>query len=136
MEQSRDISGNNQVEAGQPGLQGSRSTSDSAVGYPRDMTDALKTGSSETMANVGRTAQATWNKTKQEIAKRASQADELLREKTTQATDAMSSRGQQMLGYGRQACQATEKYARENTWTALGIVAAVGLLIGILIRRR
>ena len=34
------------------------------------------------------------------------------------------------------AAQATESYVRNNPWPALGIAAGIGLLIGLLLRRR
>ena len=37
---------------------------------------------------------------------------------------------------GKQAAQATDRYVHENTWTAMGISAGIGLLIGLLIGRR
>ena len=36
----------------------------------------------------------------------------------------------------RQAGQATQQYVVENPWKSLGIVAAAGLIIGLLVRRR
>jgi ElaB/YqjD/DUF883 family membrane-anchored ribosome-binding protein len=38
--------------------------------------------------------------------------------------------------YSREAAQQTDKYVRENPWQAVGIAAAVGLVAGLLIRRR
>ena len=139
MDQQR-TAGNNQGGDGQHGNQRSASQGtrpgefrpDSTAGYPRDMTDAFEVGQNDTMTKVGRTAQASWNQARQEVAKRADQAEEL----TAEASEAVSSYAQQMLGYGRQACQATETYMRESPWTAFGIGAALGLLTGLLISRR
>jgi ElaB/YqjD/DUF883 family membrane-anchored ribosome-binding protein len=36
----------------------------------------------------------------------------------------------------KQAAKATEDYVRENPWQAIGIAAAAGLVLGILISRR
>lgn len=36
----------------------------------------------------------------------------------------------------REAAKAAEDYLRENPWTAVGLAAAVGILIGVLINRR
>lgn len=125
---------------GQPGTQrsgGTRAASgmsnpDTAAGYPRDMTEAFEGGPNDTMARVGRTAQATWDQAKQEVAKRAGQAGEL----AADAKETVNTYGQQMLGYGREACQATENYMRENPWTSFSIGAALGLVAGVLISRR
>ena len=36
----------------------------------------------------------------------------------------------------REAAQQTDKYVRANPWQAVGIAAAIGLVAGLLIRRR
>jgi ElaB/YqjD/DUF883 family membrane-anchored ribosome-binding protein len=140
MDQQRFAGGNNQRDTGEDdtqrgtsqGIPSGTSTAESAAGYPRDMTDAFETGQSDTMAKVGRTAQATWSQAKQEVAKRMGEAEDL----TAQASEAVNSYAQQMLGYGRQACEATETYMRENPWRAFGIGVSLGLLMGVLISRR
>lgn len=38
--------------------------------------------------------------------------------------------------HGRAAVESTDRYVRENSWTAVGIAAGVGLLLGLLIGRR
>ena len=42
----------------------------------------------------------------------------------------------QAVEYSRDAATQTDKYVRENPWQAVGIAAAVGLVAGLLIRRR
>jgi ElaB/YqjD/DUF883 family membrane-anchored ribosome-binding protein len=37
---------------------------------------------------------------------------------------------------GEEAVHATETYVRDNPWQAIGIAAAVGLLLGLLLSRR
>ncbi|OGA25177.1 MAG: hypothetical protein A3I02_08785 [Betaproteobacteria bacterium RIFCSPLOWO2_02_FULL_67_26] len=37
---------------------------------------------------------------------------------------------------GRQAAQTTDQYVRDNPWAAIGVSAAIGLLVGLLIGRR
>jgi ElaB/YqjD/DUF883 family membrane-anchored ribosome-binding protein len=37
---------------------------------------------------------------------------------------------------GKQAGEVTQKYVVENPWKSLGVVAAAGLIIGLLVRRR
>jgi len=51
------------------------------------------------------------------------------REKLGQARNVVTERG-------RQAGQVTQQYVVENPWKSLGIVAAAGLIIGLLVRRR
>ena len=38
--------------------------------------------------------------------------------------------------HGKQAAQMTDQYVRENPWAAVGVSAAIGLLLGLLIGRR
>jgi len=42
----------------------------------------------------------------------------------------------QAVQYSREAAQQTDKYVRENPWQAVGIAAAIGLVAGLIIRRR
>jgi len=42
----------------------------------------------------------------------------------------------QAVQYSREAAQNTDKFVREKPWQAVGIAAAVGLVAGLLIRRR
>jgi ElaB/YqjD/DUF883 family membrane-anchored ribosome-binding protein len=37
---------------------------------------------------------------------------------------------------GKHAAQATDRYVKENAWTAIGVSAGIGLIIGILVGRR
>jgi len=37
---------------------------------------------------------------------------------------------------GTEAAQAADRYVHDNAWTAVGVSAAIGLLVGILIGRR
>jgi ElaB/YqjD/DUF883 family membrane-anchored ribosome-binding protein len=41
-----------------------------------------------------------------------------------------------VLEHSRQAAHATDEYVHDNPWTAVGIAAGVGLVIGLLIGRR
>lgn len=41
-----------------------------------------------------------------------------------------------MIDNAKQAARATDEYVHDNPWTAVGIAAGVGLLIGLLIGRR
>jgi ElaB/YqjD/DUF883 family membrane-anchored ribosome-binding protein len=41
-----------------------------------------------------------------------------------------------MLAHGREAAQATDQYVRRHPWESIGIGAAVGLAIGLLIGRK
>jgi len=41
-----------------------------------------------------------------------------------------------VLMQGRQAAEMTDRYVRENSWTAVGVSAAIGFFIGLLVGRR
>ena len=41
-----------------------------------------------------------------------------------------------LLEKSKQAAKATDEYVRENPWQAVGIAAAAGLVLGVLISRR
>ena len=43
---------------------------------------------------------------------------------------------EQALEYSREAAEQTDKFVREKPWQAVGIAAAIGLVAGLLIRRR
>ena len=43
---------------------------------------------------------------------------------------------QRVVEKAKQAAQATDHYVHENPWTAVGVAAAVGMLIGFLAARR
>ena len=43
---------------------------------------------------------------------------------------------EQAVQYSREAAQNTDKFVREKPWQAVGIAAAIGLVAGLLIRRR
>ncbi|HEY6227690.1 MAG TPA: DUF883 domain-containing protein [Verrucomicrobiae bacterium] len=42
----------------------------------------------------------------------------------------------QAVQYSREVAESTDKFVREKPWQAVGIAAAVGLVAGLLIRRR
>jgi len=37
---------------------------------------------------------------------------------------------------GREAAATTDRYVKENTWTAVGVSAAIGFIVGLLVGRR
>jgi ElaB protein len=42
----------------------------------------------------------------------------------------------QAVQYSREAADSTDKFVRQKPWQAVGIAAAIGLVAGLLIRRR
>lgn len=58
-------------------------------------------------------------------------------EETVKATRArMVEMEDQVIAQTRAAAQATDQYVHENPWPSMGIAAAAGLLLGVLIGRR
>lgn len=52
------------------------------------------------------------------------------------AKERLANMGNGMFSQARQAASATDQYVRTNPWQAIGIGAAVGLLVGFLASRR
>ncbi|HYE33388.1 MAG TPA: DUF883 domain-containing protein [Methylomirabilota bacterium] len=56
---------------------------------------------------------------------------------TLEVTKAKLAEAQAALTYQtRRVAELTDEYARENTWKTMGIAAGVGLIVGLLLRRR
>ncbi len=43
---------------------------------------------------------------------------------------------QKALEASKAACETTDKYVRDNPWQAVGVAAALGLVAGLILRRR
>ncbi len=54
----------------------------------------------------------------------------------SEATDLMKNLSAQNLDHAKQYAAVTDDYVRANPWTALGVAAAAGVLIGVLLARR
>lgn len=52
------------------------------------------------------------------------------------AKEGISDAGHVAAEHTREAAKAADDYVRENPWTAVGIAAGVGILIGVLINRK
>jgi ElaB/YqjD/DUF883 family membrane-anchored ribosome-binding protein len=56
---------------------------------------------------------------------------------TLEVTKARLAEAQAALTYQtRRAAELTDAYARENTWKTMGIAAGLGVVVGLLLRRR
>lgn len=77
----------------------------------------------------------------------ASDVEELLKATATQTSEKVAEarvRAQAAIArartiaveQGKEAARATDQYVRQNPWSAIGISAGIGLLIGLLIGRR
>ncbi len=66
----------------------------------------------------------------------STQAKEKAKE-TLEVTKARLAEAQAALTYQtRRAAELTDAYARENTWKTMGIAAGLGVVVGLLLRRR
>jgi ElaB/YqjD/DUF883 family membrane-anchored ribosome-binding protein len=66
----------------------------------------------------------------------SAQAGEKVAEARARAQAAIANARTTATEQSRQAARATDQYVHQNPWTAIGISAGVGLLIGLLISRR
>lgn len=66
----------------------------------------------------------------------AAQSGERIAEARTRAQAAIARARTTAVEQGKQAAQVTDQYVRENPWAAIGVSAAIGLLVGLLIGRR
>lgn len=66
----------------------------------------------------------------------ATQTGEKIAEARVRAQAAIANARTAAIEHSRQAVHATDQYVHQNPWTAIGISAGVGLLIGLLISRR
>ena len=61
---------------------------------------------------------------------------EQLRSSLSKARDALKGTEESLKERGKAAIDATEGYVQSNPWQTIGIAAAIGVLIGLLIGRR
>ncbi|MGH8250860.1 MAG: DUF883 family protein [Steroidobacteraceae bacterium] len=67
-----------------------------------------------------------------EVAKVRAKVEQTLERAKTSAMDGAES----IRGYAREATTATDEYVHESPWTAIGLAAAAGVIIGFLASRR
>ena len=66
----------------------------------------------------------------------AAQSGEKIAEARVRAQAAIARARTVAVEQSKQAAQTTDEYVRENPWAAIGVSAAIGLLVGLLIGRR
>jgi ElaB/YqjD/DUF883 family membrane-anchored ribosome-binding protein len=76
--------------------------------------------------------QATATHTGERVAEVRARAEESLQQARTRMTEMQDD----VLQEARDAAAAAEDYVKKNPWQSVGIAAGVGLLIGLLLRRR
>ncbi|HYN27108.1 MAG TPA: DUF883 family protein [Burkholderiales bacterium] len=75
---------------------------------------------------------ATAGQAGEKVSNARARAEESIRAAKAGIADA----GQMAAEHTREAAKAADDYVRENPWTAVGIAAGVGILIGVLISRK
>jgi ElaB/YqjD/DUF883 family membrane-anchored ribosome-binding protein len=81
-------------------------------------------------------AQALLRMTTHEVGEEAAQVRARVQERLHRATQELDKLKEAALESGKEAADATEAFVQENPWKSLGIAAAAGLVIGLLISRR
>ena len=66
----------------------------------------------------------------------AAESGEQLAAARNRVQSALAGASDTVLMQGRQAAEMTDRYVRENSWTAVGVSAAIGFFIGLLVGRR
>jgi ElaB/YqjD/DUF883 family membrane-anchored ribosome-binding protein len=67
---------------------------------------------------------------------KVSTARERIQESLAATKQRLSAAEEAVLAKTRQAAKATDEYVHENPWTAVGVGAGIGLIVGLLITRR
>jgi ElaB/YqjD/DUF883 family membrane-anchored ribosome-binding protein len=95
-------------------------------------TDQLLADLKTVMNDAEALLRATSTQTGEKIQEVRARAEESLR----QAKQRLSSLEDEALKRAREVADATDEYVRGNPWQSVGIAAGVGLLLGLLLRRR
>lgn len=72
------------------------------------------------------------DKSKEEVSKLRSKAEQALKESRYR----LGETGDALAKQTREAAARTDEYVRDNPWTGVGIGAAVGVVLGVLLTRR
>lgn len=95
-------------------------------------TDQLLSDLKTVMNDAEALLRATSTQTGEKIQEVRARAEESLR----QARQRLSSIEEEALKRAREVADAADEYVRENPWQSVGIAAGVGLLLGLMLRRR
>lgn len=107
--------------------------SESEVAMSEPVTTAkLKEDLQTVMRDAEALLRATASQTGEKIQEARARAEESLR----QARERLTEMQGDALEQAQAAAQTAEEYVRKNPWQALGVAAAVGLVIGLLLRSR
>ncbi|CAM6330182.1 DUF883 family protein [Klebsiella aerogenes] len=72
------------------------------------------------------------DKSKEELGKLRSKAESVLKDSRVRLSDTSDA----IIKQTRETAARADEYVRENPWTGVGIGAAVGLVVGVLLSRR
>lgn len=90
----------------------------------------------EDLQTVVRDAEALLQETATHTGERVAAIRARAEESLQQAKARLAETHDEVLQNARDAAQATENYVKQNPWQSVAIAAGVGLLIGLLLRRR
>jgi ElaB/YqjD/DUF883 family membrane-anchored ribosome-binding protein len=97
-----------------------------------ELSNAVITNFNDVVADTEALLKATANQGGQQMAELRAKAEESLRVVKARMAEAQAV----LLARTRAAARATDAYVHENPWRSIGVSAAVGLVIGLLVRRR
>jgi ElaB/YqjD/DUF883 family membrane-anchored ribosome-binding protein len=101
------------------------------------MSDSLTTAKLlEELQAVVRDAEALLQATATHTGERVASVRARAEESLQQAKERLAEAEDEVLQGARDAAAAAESYVKKNPWQSLGIAAGVGLVIGLLLRRR
>jgi ElaB/YqjD/DUF883 family membrane-anchored ribosome-binding protein len=95
-------------------------------------TDQLLADLKTVMSDAEALLRATSTQTGEKIQEVRARAEESLR----LARQRLSSIEDEALKRAREVADATDQYVRENPWQSVGVAAGIGLMLGLLLRRR
>ncbi|WP_039056852.1 YqjD family protein [Enterobacter sp. Bisph1] len=72
------------------------------------------------------------DKSKEELSKLRTKAEQALRE----SRHRLGETGDALARQTREAAERTDEYVRDNPWASVGIAAAAGVMLGVLLSRR
>lgn len=95
-------------------------------------TDKLMKDLRLVMMDAEELLKATAGQAGEKVASARSRAEDSIRA----ARQALAEAGEEAVERGREAAESADEYVHEHPWTAIGIAAGVGLVIGLLLSRK
>ncbi len=95
-------------------------------------TDKLMKDLRLVMMDAEELLKATAGQAGEKVASARSRAEDSIRA----AKGALAEAGEEAVERGREAAESADEYVHEHPWTAIGIAAGVGLVIGLLLSRK